>query len=198
MVKTAYNFLLRNSSSISLLYEARHDASQRKMKEMREDKAKQTYTSRAENKTAKNKSKDNKRPARAERRAQPRNIQNQMSGSSGSENESESEDSENSWSSDNSESEEEIPSLSDCAGEIDAFRDSNAEEDLPPPPPAAQGEARGGQKPVNERSTRSQSQATPNGADSADGPLLALSSVPSSNSAREWTAITAARAIPRI
>ena len=180
IVRVAYCFLLEHFVSIASLFEARHDASQQKMKELREDSAQETYADtniRATKKNAKNESKDNAQPARAERRAQPRNKSNQLSASSGSE----SDDSENSWSADNSDSDEGIPQ---------ATLDSEDDEDteiLPPPVAAEQGAARKtqlNQQPVQEptsRITRSQSQTIPNSADAADGSLPALSRVPCSS-----------------
>jgi hypothetical protein len=191
IVKVAYCFLLEHFVSITSLFEARHDASQRKMKELREDLAQQSYPDtniRAKKKNEKSNSKDNIQPGRAQRRAQPRNQSNQLSGSSGSE----SDDSENSWSADNSESDESIRQHS-CASGDDAADDSDT-ENVPPPVAAAQGKARKtqlNQQPnvePNSRMTRSQSQTIPNSADAADGSLSAPSRIPSSSSSSSSSA----------
>ena len=183
IVKVAYCFLLEHFVSITSLFEARHDASQRKMKELREDLAQQSYPDtniRAKKKNEKSNSKDNIQPGRAQRRAQPRNQSNQLSGSSGSE----SDDSENSWSADNSESDESIRQHS-CASGDDAHDSDNGK--VPPPVAAAQGNARKRQlsqqptEALTSRMTRSQSQTIPNSADAADddGSLSASPRVPS-------------------
>lgn len=179
LVVVAYKFVMDHFESISRFFDARQDDSQQKMKDLREDSAKETFTNtniRPNKTTAKSKSKDNKQPARAERRAQPRNKSNQLSGSSGSE----EDDSDNTWSADNSESEEGIP---ECIGDSDddAFIES--------PPAAAQkkkGKAQRPEQPVevpNSRVTRSKSAETiPSSADAAVGSIVAPSRVPSSNS----------------
>jgi hypothetical protein len=183
IVAAAYCFVLEHFVSITSLFQARHDASQKKMKEMREDSAQQTYEDtniRANGNNAKCNSRDNKKPAKTERRAQPRNKSNQLSASSGAE----SDDSENNWSADNSESAESIGQHS-CASGDDAHDSDNGK--VPPPVAAAQGNARKRQlsqqptEALTSRMTRSQSQTIPNSADAADddGSLSASPRVPS-------------------
>jgi hypothetical protein len=128
LVTKASQFLLKNLDWIRNFYEARHEASQKKMQELREDKARDQYdnTQIDGGKQPANKSlKDNKQPKRAERRAQPRNQASQLEASSCSDSEesSDSDDSEYNWSSCPSEAEDGIPAGKSADEDVDGGGD---------------------------------------------------------------------------